>query len=197
MDIFGATSDTYTPKARVDDDPATTLIDESDPGDEGQFLQAVVTYRDDALADDAPDVTAGAESKSDNAVRVEPNVNSDPVFDAGITREVPENTPPDGTVGGPVTASDPDDDALTYSITGGADMAAFKIDSGTGQIKVGKGTDLDYEGGQRTYEVEVTATDPFDGSGSIMVTIMVTDMNEGSDSDARNGGSGPPQQPWR
>ena len=57
-------------------------------------------------------------------------------------------------------------------------MAAFKIDSGTGQIKVGKGTKLDFEGSQTTYVVEVTATDPFGGSGSTMVTIMVTDMNE-------------------
>ena len=58
-------------------------------------------------------------------------------------------------------------------------MGAFKIDSGTGQIMVGKGTKLDYEGGQRTYMVEVTATDPFGGSDSAMVTITVTDMNEG------------------
>ena len=176
-DIIGATSDTYTPKAATEDDPATTLIDEEDPGDEGRFLLAMVTYRDDALADDDPDAMADVESA--NAVRVEPDVNSDPVFDAGITREVAENTPTDGTVGGPVTATDPDDDALTYSITGGADMAAFKIDSGTGQIKVGKGTKLNFESSQTTYMVEVTATDPFGGTGSIMVTIMVTDMNEG------------------
>ena len=51
-------------------------------------------------------------------------------------------------MGGPVTATDPDDDALTYSLSGGADMGSFKIDSGSGQIMVGKGTKLDYEGGE-------------------------------------------------
>ena len=49
LDIPGATSDTYTPKAEVVDDPATTLVDEEDPGDEGSFLRVIVTYRDDAL----------------------------------------------------------------------------------------------------------------------------------------------------
>ena len=183
-DIRGATSDTYTPKAEVEDDPATTLIDESDPGDEGVFLKAMVEYRDKESEDkDNPDTDDDEsirmrEVVSDNAVRVEPDVNSDPVFGEAFTREVPENTKEDGFVGGPVEASDPDDDSLTYSITGGADMAAFKIDSATGQIMVGKGTKLDYEGSQTTYEVEVTATDPFDASDSTMVTIMVTDVNE-------------------
>ena len=162
VNIFGATSDTYTPKARTEDDPATTLVDEENPGDEGRFLRAMVTYRDVALADGDDDVTAMVTSA--RAVRVEPDVNSDPVFDAGITREVAETAKEGGTVGGPVTATDPDEDTLTYSITGGADMGSFKIDS-DGQIKVGKGTKLDYEGGQTTYIVEVTATDPFEGDG--------------------------------
>ena len=52
LNIFGATSDTYTPKAATEDDEATTNIDETDQGDEGKFLLAVVTYRDDGLKDD-------------------------------------------------------------------------------------------------------------------------------------------------
>ena len=181
--IQGATSATYTPMAAVEDDPATTNIDESDPGDEGRFLRARVTYTDDGMADDATTTNVDesiqmAEADSPNAVRVEPDENSDPVFDAGITREVSENSMADETVGGPVTASDPDEDTLTYSISGGADMSAFTIDRGSGQLKVGKNTKLDYEGSQTTYVVEVTATDPFGGSSSAMVTITVTNMNE-------------------
>ena len=182
LNIFGATSDTYTPKAAVEDDESTTNIDETDPGDEGRFLLAMVTYRDDGMKDDPAtdddESVQMADADSLNAVRIEPDVNADPVFDAGITREVAENTEPGETVGGPVTASDPDGDSLTYSLSGGADMGSFTIDS-DGQIKVGKGTKLNFESSQTTYMVEVTATDPFGGSGSTMVTIMVTDMNEG------------------
>ena len=176
VNIPGATSDTYTPRGATEDDPSTPLVDESDPGDEGRFLEVTVTYRDDAIVDGDPDAELFATSA--NAVRVEPDVNAPPVFSASITREVAENTGEGGTVGGPVTASDPDSDIPTYSITGGADMGAFTIDAATGQIKVGKETKLDFEGSQRTYEVEVTATDPFGGTGSAMVTIMVTDVNE-------------------
>ena len=181
--IPGATSDTYTPKAAVVDDPATTNVDETDPGDEGMFLKAIVKYTDNASLKDNPDTLADeseqtSEKVSEYAVRVEPNVNSDPVFASGITRNVAENTKVGGTVGGPVKADDPDGDTLTYTITGGADEKAFTIDP-DGQIKVGKGTELDYEGSQTTYTIEVTATDPFDASDSTTVTIMVTDLNEG------------------
>ena len=140
-----------------------------------------MTYRDNASPDDEPlDNTESLEKKSDNAARVEPDVNSTPVFEAGITREVAENTGENQAVGAPVAATDADEDVLSYSITGGADMGAFKMDPDVGgQIVVGKGTKLDFEGGQRTYVVEVTATDPFGASDSAMVTITVTDMNEG------------------
>ena len=160
-----------------------------------------VTYRDAQSVDDVEDTatveegrrgTGAAEATvegdrpvmatSANAVRAVPDANDPPVFASGITREVKENTEgPDGKVGDPVTADDPDGDALTYSLSGGADMDAFGIDDETGQITVGAGTDLDYEGGQRTYVVEVTADDPFDGSDSTTVTIMVINVNEPPD----------------
>ena len=41
-----------------------------------------------------------------------------------------------------------------------------------------KGTELDFEGSQTTYMVEVKATDPFGLNASTMVTITVTDVNE-------------------
>ena len=47
---------------------------------------------------------------------------------------------------------------LTYTITGGADMDAFKIDPGVpARSRSSKGTKLDFEGSQTTYMVEVTA----------------------------------------
>ena len=101
------------------------------------------------------------------------------MFDANISREVVENAPVGGLVGAPVMATDADGDALTYTISGGADMDAFDIpDQEPGQITVGAGTELDFEGSQTTYVIEVTADDPFDGSDSAMVTITVTNVNE-------------------
>ena len=49
-----------------------------------------------------------------------------------------------------------------------------------GQIAVGSGTKLDYEG-KRTYMVTVTATDPLGASSSIPVTIEVTNVDEAPD----------------
>ena len=194
--IDGATSMTYTPVKTVKDNPATEDVIESVAGDEGKFLRVVVTYRDAQSAPDDPgtlDVEEGRRgvdidlddgddrvlTTSKNAVREIPDLNNDPVFEADITREVPENTPAEGNVGtAPVTAFDADGDVLTYTLTGGADEDAFGINPATGQIKVGAGTVLDFEGSQTTYVVEVTATDPFDGSDSAMVTITVTNVNE-------------------
>ena len=106
------------------------------------------------------------------------------MFESGITREVPENAGDGGNVGNVgsrVTATDPDGDALSYTITGGADRDAFEItpaNRSSGQITVKKGTELDFEGSQTTYMVEVKATDPFGLNASTMVTITVTDVNE-------------------
>ena len=188
QDIEDATSATYTPAVPVPDDTSTEDINESDPGDEGYFLRAIVMYRDNASvaddpADDTDDTPETAMGDSMNAVRVAPGVNGPPAFDsASMTRTVDENTEAGKAAGDPVTATDPDEgDDVMYSITGGADMDAFDIDEESGQIEVGTGTMLDYEMGQRTYVVEVTADDAFGGSDSTMVTIMVTDVNEDPD----------------
>ncbi len=183
--IQGATSDTYTPIMSVDDDPVTSENEGVD-GDEGMYLQATAMYRDNAK-DVKTESSAGAGdagdkneemARTENAVRARPDVNEEPVFMSGITREVREDAMEDDKVGGPVTASDPDGDQLSYSISGGADMGAFKIDSGSGQIRVGKDTELDFEGSQTTYMVEVKADDPFGKYATTMVTINVTDYNE-------------------
>ena len=185
-DIEGATSDTYTPKAMVPDDPATPDIDETSASDEGLFLRAVATYIDAAApldtttADDLEDqVAQTAMAKSDNAVRAVPAVNSDPDFGGPQMREVREDADAGDDVGDPVEANDADMDDLTYEITGGADMDKFTNDGP--QIQVGSDTMLNFEGDQRTYMIELTARDPFGGVGSTMVTITVTNFNEPPD----------------
>ena len=47
-EIDGATSASYTPAKRVEDNPATLGLNEEDNGDEGMFLRVTVNYRDNA-----------------------------------------------------------------------------------------------------------------------------------------------------
>ena len=47
-------------------------------------------------------------------------------------------------MGSPIAATDPDDDALTYSLSG-TDSASFEIGSSTGQITTKPGVTYDYE----------------------------------------------------
>ena len=217
--IDGATSPSYTPQLPVPDDPETLGIDESDPGDEGNYLQARVTYRDaqsipdvkttetyeegrrgvdnpntgvdseGVVIDDDPDTTidetvnavgeAFVRKNSQHAVRAEPDVNNAPEFAAPtMMREVNED---ETVVGEAVTADDADGDSLNYTLTGGADMGSFTIDLGSGQIKLKTGTELDFEGSQTSYEVEVKAEDPFGKSDTTMVTIRVLNVNEKPD----------------
>ncbi len=98
-----------------------------------------------------------------------------PVFAGGesITRSVSENTSANVNIGTAITATDADNDTLTYT-RGGTDETSFEIDSATGQLKT-KVT-LDYET-KNTYSVTVTVSD---GSltDTINVTINVTDIDE-------------------
>ena len=98
-----------------------------------------------------------------------------PVFAGGesITRSVSENTSENVNIGTAITATDADNDTLTYT-RGGTDETSFEIDSATGQLKT-KVT-LDYET-KNTYSVTVTVSD---GSltDTINVTINVTDIDE-------------------
>ena len=106
--------------------------------------------------------------------------NGPPEFaDETADRSVPENSPPGTGVGEPVAATDADNDALTYSISG-TDASLFRIDSAGGQITVRPGTVLDYET-RSSYAVTVTASDPSGASDTITVAIMVTDVRVSED----------------
>ena len=173
--IEGATSASYTPTAG---DPA----DDEDTGDIGNYLRVTVTYNDEQGPDDAS-TTAVIEDQreemvtSDNAVREAPETNNAPEFLASVAVDVKESVAGGGNVGDPVKATDDDDDVLTYSLSGGADKDAFGIVPASGQITVGADTKLDYET-RTSYMVEVKAEDPFGRSDTVMVTIMVTDVDE-------------------
>ena len=151
--ISGATNAAYTP---VSDDV-------------GNYLRASASYTDDhGGSKTASAVTA-------NAVVAAPVSNSAPVFGPDTaTRSIAENTAAEQNIGEAVTATDADDDALTYSL-GGADMASFNIVAASGQLQTKAA--LDYET-KSSYEVTVTATDPSSETASITVTISVTNADE-------------------
>ena len=102
--------------------------------------------------------------------------NNAPVFteDTSTTRSVAENTTSGTNIGSAVSATDADNDTLTYSL-GGTDASSFSIVSTSGQLQTSAA--LDYET-KTSYSVTVSVSDGNGGSDSIDVTINVTDVNE-------------------
>ncbi len=103
-------------------------------------------------------------------------INTAPVFSDGttVTRSIAENTAPNTNIGTPITATDVDNDRLTYTLSG-THAAAFGIDSTTGQLRTQAA--LDYET-KTSYAVTVAVSDGYGGSNRISVTINVTDIRE-------------------
>ncbi len=126
----------------------------------------------------------GVSPWSDSGKQQTSKYNGPPTFPGSTTRNVAENSPAGTNVGAPVSATDPDGDALTYSL-GGTDAAKFEIASSTGQITLKAGTNLDYEA-KATYSVNVSVSDgknkrrEADTSTDAItqVTINVTDVSE-------------------
>ena len=112
------------------------------------------------------------------------NVNEPPQFpnwDSG-TRSVTENTEAGQNVGAPVSASDPENNPLTYTLSG-RDTKSFDINGSTGQILAK--SELDYES-KSSYSVRVSVRDSKNVDGNpdamtddtIAITITVIDENE-------------------
>ena len=158
-DISGANSDSYTPVA----------------DDVGIYLQATASYTD-----------GHGPGKSAHAVMERQTAQRDPSFEGDVTLlTVEENTPPGTLVGEAITATDPDGDILTYSLSG-TKASSFVIDSATGQITVGAGTMVDYESGPARHRVIVFVHDGRDAYGNddstiddrIEVSIDVSNVDE-------------------
>ena len=95
--------------------------------------------------------------------------NRDPVFREGAsaTRSVVAGSSRGVRVGRPVTATDPDGDALFYMVSG-TDSSHFSIGSGSGQIKVGRPLT------KSSYSFEVVVGDLEGGVDVLDITITVT-----------------------
>ena len=156
--ITGATSSSYTPEA----------------ADEDYYLRVTATYTDGFSADKSRSLV------SQNKVKPPPPVNTPPTFSSSsTTRSVPENSGQGTRVGGRVTATDLEDSVLNYSLAG-PDASSFTINNVTGQILVAAGAQLDHEADEEL-DITVTANDPLNATGSINVTIEITDVNERPD----------------
>ena len=77
---------------------------------------------------------------------------------------------------GAVSATDPEDAAVSYSIEAGDSGGLFAIDSGTGALSY-QGAGEDYESGATSYELTVRASDGGLHS-EVTVTVNVTDVAE-------------------
>ena len=174
--VDGQTGTSYTPVA----------------ADDGKYLWVHVEYTDTQGADKT------ADAKSTNPVRAEVSLgaNASPDFqDDTDTRTVPESMAVGDPVGAPVTATDTDNDTLTYELDDDAfsdnelpdtsDLQFFDIDMETGQIEVAQELDYDAVGEGRaddavagTYTVIVRATDPSGLADNITVTITAENVND-------------------
>ena len=154
--ISGQTQSSYTPA----------------DADLNHYLRATVQYTDGHDSGKRLSVVA------DRQVQEPPPINYPPEFaDTSTTRSVAENSREGVAVGDAVTATDANNDRLTYTLDDN-DGALFTID-GNGRIRVGEGAVLDREDPNANfYSVTVTATDPSNASDSILVDITVTDVNE-------------------
>ena len=148
INISGATSSRYTPV----------------PSDAGFFLRARVSYADNRGSGKT------AEAVTDGPV---PSENRRPVFPSTETgqRTVPENTRANANIGDPVAAEDPENDRLTYSLSG-PDAASFTITS-TGQIQTSEALNFETKS---SYSVTVEVHDGRDGSGITSTTIDDTQV---------------------
>ena len=124
---------------------------------------------------------SGLDWSSESTVTLRLRVlNNAPVFATELAVfTLPENSAADVVVG-TVTATDADDDTLTYSLEG-TDACSFDIDSGTGEIKTKANVTYNYEATRNTYEMTVEADDGNGGTDTIDVGIILLDADEQSD----------------
>ncbi len=105
-----------------------------------------------------------------------PTVNAPPTFTSLQTASVAENT----NAAYQATATDPNSDALTFAVDGGADAARFSI-TAAGALRFNAAPDYDLPGdanGDNVYTVQLRVSDA-SASATQTVNITVTNSREG------------------
>ena len=170
-----------TTKAALDFESKATymvVVNATDPSGAQDSILVTINVTDE---DDAADIT----QVTDPVEPEEPENNAPEFAAASAARSVAENTAAGMPVGAPVTATDADNDDLTYTL-GGSDAGSFAIDAATGQIMTSAA--LDHETAA-SYSVTVTADDGNGGSDSITVAITVTDVGLANAYDTNDSGA--------
>jgi glucose/arabinose dehydrogenase len=106
-----------------------------------------------------------------------PPANSAPAFTSAATASAPENS--NGAVY-TATASDPDGNPLTFSLSGGADRAAFSITTG-GALSFSRSPDFEAPTDADTNNVYLVQLAVSDGTTSTTLDLAVTVTNVGPD----------------
>ncbi|NSX55223.1 ExeM/NucH family extracellular endonuclease [Parasulfitobacter algicola] len=176
------------------DGDALTITDVSAQSDAG----AMVTVQNGVVSYDPGDIFAGlaeGETATDTftytvddgrggtdtaTVTVTINGTNDaPELTAVTAVSVAEN----GTViDAQIAATDAEGDAISFSISGGADAALFQIDAASGTLTFINAPDFEAPGdtdGDNVYEVTVAATDANGATDQDNINITVTDVDEG------------------
>ena len=169
--ISGATSQTYD----VSDSPSSN--------DVGSYIRVEATYRESETSS-MKTVSFTSEHPVLGA-----RGNLRPAFPSATTnRRLTENAPGGTPVGGPITATDPDGDTLTYALSGD-DAGLFNLNRATGQLTVKAGANLDRDAAGTDDDTRTVTINVYDPSGnassengtpvtSTTVTITITDVNE-------------------
>ena len=139
---------------------------------------------------------------SETTVQAFRRANDAPSFvSTSNTRRIAENS--SGNIGGPVGATDPNGDTLTYAISGtGPDNASFRVNPATGQLMTGPGLMIDFEDATNTdnnYSIELTAYDSFGAATAPVATVVINiiDVDEAPAFDAVDTSMTPPENIMR
>ncbi len=145
-----------------DDDDTLVIRADEEPPEETPVEEEVDGGGDNDVVDDGSGGAAEA--------------NQAPVFAEGdrTERTVAEQAARGTKIGVPVTATDADGDALTYT-RGGVDAAFFAIDNTSGQLAAN--AELDFEV-RPAYTFVMEVSDGRGGADFTVVTIQVTDIDE-------------------
>ena len=135
---------------------------------------AAVTVDIGELPSLPPDNYGYALVKSDNLpLEAIALINKAPTFtlNAPVIRAVDENTAAGQNIGAPISATDPNNHPLTYSLSG-PDARSFTIVPSSGQLQTRDGVTYSYAT-KRVYSVAVDVNDGHGGTASIAVRIAV------------------------
>ena len=146
---------------------STTTSYRADEDHTGFEIRAVADYGDRR----GPLKTA--ESMKTAAVAADPIINAPPRFQTGGTQRIPE-VGAGVDVGERLTASDRDNDPLTWGISSGPGASFFEIDASSGQLRTLQALDFEGIGVPDPFLLQVTLHDGRDADGNADDFVDVT-----------------------